>query len=166
MAKKIMQNILDITHWADLTILGSVALCAVPIARFTWEQFSDESDDRVYETTNRYMISSIISQFAKVALAVYAADVIQVIFSTIGLSWVDKMDLSGSFAKIAYTAWGVSKLLQLKTAALCKLLKQDEDNLGRYDIPNRIVNGLIVALASLLLFDWLSIKMGIASTCR
>jgi hypothetical protein len=162
MARTIVHNVVEITHWVDLVLLGAFAFGATPLAKITYERFGEEKR-KLFEVSKRAKIASLIEQVSMVALSVYSVDVLSVCLSTIGFHWVNRFDLGGSYAKLAYTSWGVQVLLDFKTAALCRMFKVTEDNMGKVDIPNRIINGIIVTLACLLLFDWLSIKMGIAS---
>lgn len=66
------------------------------------------------------------------------------------------------FAKITYTVWGTKKFLLFKRIAICRFFKVDYDEMGRVELLNRFLNGLIVAVVSLVLFDWLSVKAGTA----
>jgi hypothetical protein len=162
MARTIVHNVVEITHWVDLVLLGALAFGASPLAKITYDRFGEEKRT-LFEFSKRAKIASLIEQVSMVALSVYAVDVLYVCLSTIGFHWVNRFDLCGVYAKLAYTIWGVLVLLDFKTAALCRMFKVTEDNMGKVGIPNRIINGIIVALSSLVLFDWLSIKMGIAS---
>jgi len=49
---------------------------------------------------------------------------------------------------------------------LCKFFKVNPDDMGRVDILNRILNGILVTIMSLVLFDWLSIRMNMACKFR
>jgi ABC-type methionine transport system permease subunit len=49
-----------------------------------------------------------------------------------------------------------------KRLALCKFYKVDEENMGRVEIFDRVLNGLSIGLVALILFDWLSVRMGVA----
>lgn len=57
-----------------------------------------------------------------------------------------------------------SRVLLYKKIALCRLFKVDINDMGQVDVLNRILNGIIVTISTLLIFDWLAIKMGNAIT--
>jgi len=62
------------------------------------------------------------------------------------------------------TAWAVNRFLLYKRIALCRFFRVDTENMGRVEILDRILTGLVVAISSLVLLDWMSIKMGKAMT--
>lgn len=64
----------------------------------------------------------------------------------------------------ADTAWGVKNLLLLKRMGLCRFFKVDVESMGRVEVLNRILNVVIVVIATLLFTDWMSIKMNRAMT--
>jgi small-conductance mechanosensitive channel len=59
-----------------------------------------------------------------------------------------------------YTVWVVKKILAFKQILLCRLYKVSIDDMGRLELVDKIVNGVTVAIAALLLLDFLAIKTG------
>lgn len=168
--KAIVTNVVSMTHWVDLLVLAAVAWGVRPLAQFTYERGLGRRDDNhdqqqqpaSFEASRRYWTAQTAAQVALVALSVYAVDVMSVVLSTVGFRFVDQTDYPANYAKVAYTTLAVQKLLRLKTATLCRLFKVSPDNMGRLDVLDRLVNGLIVSLVSLVLLDWLSVQMGMA----
>ena len=54
-----------------------------------------------------------------------------------------------------------SRFLLYKRFALCNFFKiRDPNDMGPYDILNRIINGIVVSIGTLGVMDYLSIQMG------
>jgi small-conductance mechanosensitive channel len=62
------------------------------------------------------------------------------------------------------SAWAVQRLLRYKTLALCRLFRVDEENMGRIEIVDRLLNGIIGGISALVVLDWMDIKMNNAMT--
>jgi hypothetical protein len=88
--------------------------------------------------------------------------VISVVLTTLGFTFPNKFGISAAYAKLAYTGWALQRFLVYKRLALCKFYKVDEEDMGRAEIFDRILNGLSIGLVALILFDWLSVRMGMA----
>lgn len=173
-AMEIVKNIIAITDWQDLLVLSALAFGAKPLAKYTYQRQQEsalsetsEEDDpdtptTAFEKYKRFTASKLISQIALIALSVYGVDVACVILTTIGFTFPTKWDIPGAYSKTAYTYWFVKEFLIFKKLALCKVFKADPEDMGRTEILNRLIDGTVVALSSLLLFDWLSVRMGMA----
>lgn len=156
-------NIVSMTHWVDLLVLAAVAVGARPLAALSFQRLPHTRRATSWELSQRAKIARVVSQVAWVALSVWAADVLCVFLSTIGFAMFDdQRDLAGLYAKCAYTALAVQKILNFKMAALCRIFKVKPDDMGRVDVLDRILNGAIVSMVSLVLLDWLSVKVGMA----
>lgn len=65
----------------------------------------------------------------------------------------------------ADTVWAVQRFLVYKKIALCRFFRVvDEENMGRLEIVDRLLNGIIVAISTLVFLDWTSVKMNNAMT--
>jgi small-conductance mechanosensitive channel len=58
----------------------------------------------------------------------------------------------------------VQRSLLYKKLALCRYFKVDDDNMGRVELVNHVLNGAIVSITTLLFLDWMSIEMNKALT--
>jgi small-conductance mechanosensitive channel len=168
-AKEIAVNVKTITEWQDILFLSLLAFGSKPLAKLSFkdlvgdEEKEEEEEKRLpFDKHKRFAVSQFLSEIGKLALTVYAFDVVCVVLSTLGFQFVNKWGLASAFAKSAYTIWGLQKFLLWKKIAFCKFFKVREDDMGRVEIADRIVNGLSIALVTLLLLDWLSVKMGMA----
>lgn len=162
-------NIIDITHWQDVVVLLVLAYVTLPIAKFSANVRGAEEEERALPATarplehlKRFAVSELVSGVAKVALSAYVVDVLCVALTTIGFGFPHHWDLSSVYTKTAYSVFALRRFLQFKTAALCKFYKVRADDMGRVEILDRVINGIAVSLVSLLLFDWLSVRMGMA----
>lgn len=162
-AKEIVANILHVTDWQDIVALVFCAYGSERIARFIYPYLparyrpSEEYEER------KFGMTTFLSEIAQVSLSCYAVDVLSATLSTIGFEFVEKWQIAITYSKIALTYWAIKKSLQLKTVLLCKAFRIDEIEAGgRVELVDRILNGVIVTLVTLLLFDWLSVRMGMA----
>ena len=58
----------------------------------------------------------------------------------------------------------MGRFIVYKRIALCRFFKVEEESIGRVEILDRVLNFFIVMISTLLLTDWLSIKMNRAMT--
>jgi hypothetical protein len=111
----------------------------------------------------KFGFTAFLSNMAQVSLLCYAVDVLLVMLLMIGFELVEKWQIAITYSKIAYNYWAIKKSLKLKTVLLWKAFQIDKIESGScIKIVNRLLNALIVTLVTLLLFDWLSAKMGMA----
>jgi hypothetical protein len=110
----------------------------------------------------RFGVSALVSQIGRLALSVYAVDVISVVLTTLGFQFPEKFGISAAYAKLAYTSWALQRFLVWKRVALCRYYKVEEEDMGRVETFDPLLNGLSIGLVALILFDWLSVRMGIA----
>ena len=158
-SKAIIESVLAITQWQDLALIGLVSYGIYPLVRLTLR----EDDTREIDDTTRGHIAKVASDVSKIAFSVYALDVVMVTLRAIGFKFVEKTDIVGAYAKVIYITYGIRRALEIKKMALCRAFKlRDPENMGRIGIIDRVIDGLIVVVASLLLFDWLSVKMNLA----
>jgi hypothetical protein len=163
--KAIVAAVVHITDWQDIILIGIVAYGINPLARLTFDMMSDEKKEkRTYFDRKRFGVASTIAQIARVSLSVYIFDVICVILTTLDFDFPTKWMLPQAYSKIAYSTWFLQHFILWKRMALCKWFKVDPEDMGRIELLDRVVSGLAGATYSLFLFDWLSIRMGFAST--
>jgi hypothetical protein len=166
-AKEIVKNVMEITHWQDIALLSLLAFGSFPLAKFTFDRIPEDIQKKGAKVQSMYQhkrfgVSALVSQIGKLALSVYAVDVISVVLTTLGFQFPNKLGISAAYAKLAYTGWALQRFLVYKRLALCKFYKVDEEDMGRAEIFDRILNGLSIGLVALILFDWLSVRMGMA----
>jgi small-conductance mechanosensitive channel len=108
--------------------------------------------------------AEVASGLARVALTVYGVDVACVALTSLGFAFPSRWQIPTVFSKVAYAGWGLRTFLRFKTAALCRIFKVSPEAIqsGRLDLLNRTLTAVSVGLVSLLLLDWLSIRMGVA----
>lgn len=130
-AKEIVANVVHVTDKEDILVLCFLAFLISPAAKFarkvllTTSTPDDESDNGDEEDQRkrtlakklvkkelvhleRFGVLQFINQFARVALAVYAVDVLSVVLTTIGFTFPTKWQLADGFAKAACKYLGLS----------------------------------------------------------
>lgn len=180
--KQIIANVVEITQWQDLVLLGVFAFGSLPVVRYSIERmkraekeeeegdWETEEDEDFYEEIRdditlrkRFRIAKLISQVSQVALSVYAVDVLSVVLTTLGFRFPQQWGLSSLYTKVSYTTFFLLCFLEFKKMALCRFFKVDSEDMGRYELLNRLLNGLSVTVVGLLLFDWIEVRMGMAA---
>jgi hypothetical protein len=161
-AKEIAFAVREITDWQDILLLSLLAFGASPLAKLTFDRLPEEKKGKLLHQRKRFGVSSQLSQIGKLALSVYAVDVISVVLNTLGFHFPIKYGLSAAYAKVTYTCWALQRFMVYKRLALCKFYKVDEEDMGRVEIVDRLLNGISIGLVALLLFDWLSVRCGVA----
>jgi small-conductance mechanosensitive channel len=161
--KEIVANVIKVTDWQDIVALVFFAYGSERIARFIYPYLPARYRPNEEYEERKFGFTSFLSEIAEVSLSCYAVDVLSATLTTIGFEFVEKWQVAITYSKIALTYWAIKKSLELKTVLLCKAFRIDKIEAGgRAETINRLLNGVIVSLAILLLFDWLSVKMGMA----
>eukprot|EP00550_Attheya_septentrionalis_P008918 CAMPEP_0198288990 /NCGR_PEP_ID=MMETSP1449-20131203/7327_1 /TAXON_ID=420275 /ORGANISM="Attheya septentrionalis, Strain CCMP2084" /LENGTH=455 /DNA_ID=CAMNT_0043987243 /DNA_START=159 /DNA_END=1523 /DNA_ORIENTATION=+ len=165
-AKEIVRAIIAVTHREDVLLFFFFAFLGRPLAKFIFER-SEQFEGMTEKERKRkplyilkqFGVTNIITQIARIELSVYAADVIKTTLSTIGFQCANAWSVT-NFAKTIYTVWVVKKFLAFKQILLCRINKVSIDDMGRVELLDKIINGVTVAIAALLLLDFLAIKTG------
>lgn len=164
-ATDIARNVIAITHWQDIVLLLAIAYATLPITKLSWMQLDQPENKKTakfFELSRRYGVVSLFSDVARVALSAYLVDVACVVLRTLGFTFPSLWNIPRVYAKTAYSVWGLRRFLSFKRAALCRLYRVPPSDMGRVDLLDRLISGIAVSLVSLLLFDWLSVQMGLA----
>jgi hypothetical protein len=81
-AKEIVRNVMEITQWQDIALLSILAFGSFPLAKFTFDRLPEEKKGlsvRSMYQHKRFGVSALASQIGKLALSVYAVDVLSVV---------------------------------------------------------------------------------------
>jgi small-conductance mechanosensitive channel len=105
-----------------------------------------------------------VQHVMKIALAVYAVDVVKMACIGIGVSvGGDALaHLPHCFAQSAYTIYGANRLVKLKKHYLNRYVSRHPEVFGRAKLLNRLVDAAVYGLASLVVLSFLQLEMGIA----
>jgi len=188
--RNIVKEVLAHTQWQDIAVLLVVAYLTLPMAHIfkrakvamvdgeseTGEQSAaaieaarDEDNRKRTKLARLFQpfreqdrISKLISGIAKVTLSVYLVEVWCVALRAAGFKFPALWNLPVVYSKVAYSTWALRRFLELKRMALCKVYNVETTKMGRVEILDRFLSGFSVAMVGLLLFDWLSVKMGMA----
>ena len=89
-ANRIVTCILAVTDWRDLVLLCFFGFAAGPLAKYSlsrWRANTDEEEEVVevpYHVSKRLKVARFVTEISRLALTVYAVDVLSVFFTTIG----------------------------------------------------------------------------------
>jgi len=123
-AKEIFTNVVHVTDWQDIVLLCFLAFAISPAAQFLNTVFTEQEDEdqaqddvvvvdqrkrtrakklvqKEVGELKRFGVLQFVHRFARVALAVYAVDVLAVIFTTLGFTFPTKWHVAEGFAKAA-----------------------------------------------------------------
>lgn len=120
-AKQVVTNLVEITQWQDLVLLGFLAFLISPLAKGTGKLYDylfgeegeeeNEMDQHKRTLTRRTAKKQLIpikkfgffdavKQISEIALSVYAMDILCVFLTTIGFSFPNKWALSSVYSKL------------------------------------------------------------------
>jgi hypothetical protein len=97
----IIHNIVSITEWQECILLPLLAFGITPLAKLYYRSTCEK--DRPMEDMKRFGIVAFIDQISKVALSVYAMDVISITLTTIGFTFAKQWRIAEVYAKFACT---------------------------------------------------------------
>jgi len=182
-ARQVVKEVVEATLWQDIAILIVLAY-VVPLMRKgktfgrrfrgNNEAESDDNLDDPIETSEDEeaslwgivrdvdLIPTATRRFARVSLLAYLVEVVCITLKALGFKNNSLGYFPSVFAKVAYSLWALRGFLRLKTIALCRFYDVRPDDMGRFEIFDRLIGGFTTAVALLLLGDWLSVKMGLA----
>mmetsp|Transcript_18563 Transcript_18563/g.38503 ORF Transcript_18563/g.38503 Transcript_18563/m.38503 type:complete len:531 (-) Transcript_18563:143-1735(-) len=115
-----------------------------------------------FKDTLIYQVVDHVSQAAKVGVAVIGADCLALIGKLMGNDH-DLMDnFSRIFSKVAYTGWITHRLQAFKRYLLRNTLGKSKIELGKLNIIDHLLDGMIYSLWLIFLLDFLEVQTGIA----
>ena len=180
-AQEIWTRVLKGTRRGDLLFLVALGWGLVPVVEYPYEKIYpppvgpdlpeadafqpavEETGRKRFRDTILFQIVHHISQVAKVGLAVYCVDVLEIVLGTMGIfSNSKKLErMSEVFAKMAYTVWGAWRFSILKRYLIANAASCKPDKLGRAKILDHLLDVLIAGITSFFLLDVLSMEAGI-----
>ena len=95
----ILHNIVSITEWQECILLPLLAFGITPLAKLYY-RVSGEKERPMHEM-KRFGAVAVIDQISKVALSVYAMDVISITLTTMGFSFAKQWRIAEVYAKLA-----------------------------------------------------------------
>jgi len=115
-----------------------------------------------FKDTLIYQVVDHVSQAAKVGVAVIGADCLALIGKLMGNDH-DLMDnFSRIFSKVAYTGWITHRLQAFKRYLLRNTLGKSKIELGKLNIIDHLLDGMIYSLWLIFLLDFLEVQTGMA----
>jgi small-conductance mechanosensitive channel len=160
---EIGEHLMDAVHPGDFVFLALLGWATVPFCGLLFATF-DLKRKHPFKESYTYQFANHISQAARIALVVYAVDLIVVVLNTLGFTYFHVGQVSQAFAKIIYVAWASQRLSVLKRHILSRAVSRKPDQLGRVSMIDRLVDGIIYICTGLFLLDILNVEMGVGVT--
>jgi small-conductance mechanosensitive channel len=160
---EIGENLTDAVHPGDFVFLALLGWASVPLCGLLLATF-DRRRKYSYNETYIYQLANHVSQAARIALVVYAVDLVVVVLNTLGFTYFHVGQVSQAFAKIIYVAWASQRLSVFKRHILSEAVSHKPDQLGRVSMIDRLVDGLIYICTGLFLLDILNVELGVGLT--
>jgi hypothetical protein len=91
-------------HWEDLVLILTVGWLSVPFLEIPYSKLPAQ-DHPPFRHTYLYMAADHLQQGARIALAVYAVDVIKMFCVGVGLDFCSMGHFPHAFAQTAYVVW-------------------------------------------------------------
>ena len=196
---EILQNVLKVLDWKDIVFLVALGWATVPAVQYPYQhrrrhrqqlqqQYNNNNnnnykmpDNKAFRDTVSFQVANHVSQIAKIALLVYAVDLLKIM--AMGFSdWKYLKGMSHTFAKVAYTLWFARRCSLWKRHVIHRVLmgrgslsapggttittaKMTADHqsmlMGRQQILDRLGDAVLLALVGVAVVDILSVDLGI-----
>jgi hypothetical protein len=101
--RSIWHNIVSITEWQECILFPLLAFGLMPIAKLYYKTMIRKSHNRPMENMKRFGVIAFIDQISKVALSVFAMDVVSITLTTIGFGFAKEWRIAEVYAKLACT---------------------------------------------------------------
>jgi small-conductance mechanosensitive channel len=160
---EIGEHLIDAVHPGDFVFLALLGWASVPFCGLLFATF-DRKRKHPYNESYIYQLANHVSQAARIALIVYAVDLVVVVLNTLGFTYFHVGQVSQAFAKIIYVAWASQRLSVFKRHILSQAVSRKPDKLGRVSMIDHLVDGLIYICTGLFLLDILNVELGVGFT--
>ena len=156
--RSIGKDVYELIDWQDLIFICVLGWATVPLLTMLYRK-----DPSSLQPTPHFQIADHLSQISKIALLVYAADVLKVILFNLGFHYHQIDELPHTFAKVAYTIWVANRMSRLKKHIICQAWNvKTPENMGREKIVDRLADAAILAIVGFCVLDILSVELGMA----
>jgi small-conductance mechanosensitive channel len=160
---EIGEHLIDAVHPGDFVFLALLGWASVPFCGLLFSAF-DRKRKHPYNESYTYQFANHISQAARIALIVYAVDLVVVVLNTLGFTYFHVGQVSQAFAKIIYVAWASQRLSVFKRHILSKAVSRKPDQLGRASMIDHLADGIIYICTGFFLLDILNVELGVGFT--
>ncbi|CAB9509576.1 MscS family protein [Seminavis robusta] len=163
-AKVIVKGLKDVVHLDEIVVFCLLAWMSKPAVRLPYEALSSgrqkDKAPRNFEETPLHLIFDHLSQLAKLALAIYAVDVLKIIAQGMGFKLANMGDFNHAFGKILYTGWIANRASALKRYILAKQTNQDYRDLdGQVQIVDRLIDAALYGITLYIAVDTVQTNM-------
>jgi len=157
-AKAIVQEIYRLCQWQDILIIVVLGWCFVPIVEIYYNNLTFSKDRVPYRESRVFHVATLISQIGQIALIVYVVDVMDIARATMGISFMDKLDLPVTSAKLIYTVWAANKIMKFKHYLLMKYMAESKQKVGLAHLIDHMINGMLGCITMFSIVDILDIE--------
>ena len=156
--KAMGRDIYTLIDWQDLFFICFLGWATVPLVSILHRR-----DISATKATAYYPIADHLSQISKIALLIYAVDVLKIVLFNLGFHYDKLNDMPQTFAKVAYTIWVANRMSRLKKHILYRAWDtKTSQQLGREKIVDRFADAAILMIAGFCVMDILSVELGLA----
>ena len=161
-ASKIGSAVSKSCNIIDLATIVIVGWCLEPSVRFIYEKFIEPWRKKDFDKTYLFYAWQLVSEAAKIAAIVYAADVVDIALTAMGMQFAKEHAFGDVTASVIYTAWIGRKLSNAKKKYLRYAIKKASggNKTGKFFLYNRIADVLITIGTVLRIADALKISKG------
>ena len=153
----IWSSMTTVAKYADVGFLLAVGFLLVPSIKYPYNYISNNPYG--FQTTTSYHVADTLSQMARLAVIVYAVDMIKILLVGIGFHIPRNERVTHAFAYVAYTLWVCRRISLFKKHMLYRVTGESE---GRLQVVNRLFDAGLYALTAFIILDILDVQMGLA----
>jgi small-conductance mechanosensitive channel len=161
---QLLQTISDIVHWEDLILILVAGWLVVPSIEFPYNRLPINviNNHLPFRQTYLYAFANHLQQVAKIALAVYVMDIVQMFCIGLGFEFCKFSKFPHVFAQAAYSLWAANRVCHVKKHLLRQHVSRHPETFGRIQIVNRLVDAMVYGGTIFVILNILKVQMGVA----
>jgi small-conductance mechanosensitive channel len=161
--KHLLQTISHMVHWEDLILILIAGWLVVPSMEFPYSRLPINLHNNVpFRKTYLYAVANHLQQVAKIALAVYIMDIVQMFCVGVGFEFCKFSKFPHFFAQAAYSLWAANRVCHVKKHLLRQHVNRHPETFGRVQIVNRLVDAMVYGGTIFVILNILKVEMGVA----
>jgi small-conductance mechanosensitive channel len=161
--KDLLQTISHMVHWEDLILILVAGWLVVPSIEFPYSRLPINLKSAVpFHKTYLYAVANHLQQVAKIALAVYIMDIVQMFCVGVGFEFCQFSKFPHFFAQAAYSLWAANRVCRVKKHLLRQHVNRHPETFGRIQIVNRLVDAMVYGGTIFVILNIFKVEMGVA----
>lgn len=157
--KTLLQAISHMVHWEDLILILVAGWLVVPSIELPYSRLPINVSAVPFRKTYLYAVANHLQQVAKIALAVYMMDIVQMFCVGVGFEFCKFSKFPHFFAQAAYSIWAANRICHVKKHLLRKYVNRHPETFGRIQIVNRLVDAMVYGGTLFVILNILKVEI-------